>query len=123
MALPGAGYHYTHQDINGLMLFPWPSSLPITVNSGQIGHFEGLSWRQYLAVIGEHWEKYGRYPHHALHISAERMTITDMAVVGQVWGLAVRALVERGYLNPATGALRPPVPFTPAPPEYPVGSV
>lgn len=118
MPAPGANYHYGHADINALMLYPWPAALPITVTAGQIGRHENLPWRQYLAVVGEFWERTYNYPIHAIRIEVAVMDPAKLSYAGQLWGLAVRAMVERGYLNPATGALNPPVPFAAPPARF-----
>lgn len=119
MPEPGAGYRYTHADINALMLFPWPSAqLPLHITSGQLGVMRDLTWRQYLAVCGEFWERTYNYPLHTLEVGARTMDPASQSYAAQVWGLAVRALVERGYLNPYTGQLTPPVPFAPPPARF-----
>lgn len=119
MPAPGSAYRYTHQDINALMLFPWPTALPISIVSGQVGLYTCLTWRQYLAVLGEFWEKTYRYPRHEIRIEPlAQMRASNQTTMGQVFGLCVQALVERGYLNPRTGELKPPIPFAPPPPEF-----
>ena len=111
-------YQGTHQDVNMLMLFPWPENLRINVHSGQLGRAHGLTWRQYLALVGEHWEAHGRYPHHKVETDSTKVSVPELSMWGQLWGLAVRAMLERGYLD-MEGNVYPPVPFTPPPPEYP----
>lgn len=113
-------YMGTHQDINMLMLYPWPQGLAISVHGGQLGRREGLDWREYLALVGEHWEKYGRYPRHEVAIDSTRVAVAELTAWGQVWGLSVRALLERGYMD-MQGNLYPPIPFNPPPTEYPGG--
>jgi len=115
---PGSRYTYRHADLNALMLYPWPTTLPINITGGVVGIHKGLTWRQYLGVLGEYWETTRRYPRHSVQIDHSRLTVREQVYMGQLWGLAVRAMVERGYLNPYTGALTPPVPFAVPPPEF-----
>lgn len=110
-------YRGTHQDINMLMLYPWPKEMRICVEGGQLGRVEDLSWQQYMAMIGEHWEKTYRYPRHRIVMSFDRVTVREQVRWGQLWGLCVRALLERGYLD-FQGKLHPPVPFADPPPEF-----
>lgn len=109
-------YMGTHQDLNILMLFPWPPKLLINVHGGQLGRRDGLTWRQFLAAVGEFWEQYGRYPRTQLEIDNTQLTPADSVYMGQLFGLATRALLERGYVD-FSGTLRPPVPFSPPPPS------
>jgi len=101
-----------------LMLFPWPDGLRMDVSGGQLGIRQDLTWAQYMALVGEYWEKTGRYPHHDVTTSHEHVTGVEMTWWGQLFGLAVRAMLEQGYLD-LDGNLTPPVPFEPPPPEYP----
>lgn len=110
-------YRGTHSDINALMLFPWPDGARVDISGGQLGRHTGLTWRQYLALIGEHWEKTYRYPRFDMVINPRRMTVAEQTYWGQLFGLAVRAMLERGYLR-LDGTLNPPIPFAPPPPEY-----
>ena len=109
-------YSGTHQDINLLMLYPWPNGLRLSVHAGQIGRLEDLTWQQYLALVGEHWEMHGRYPRHQVSIHSTYVSVAELTAWGQLWGLAVRALLERGYMD-MSGNLYPPIPFSPPPPE------
>lgn len=111
------GYHGTHQDINMLMLFPWPENLRLTVHGGQLGRHNNITWRQYLALVGEYWEQTYRYSRCNVEIDTTRITVREQTYWGQLWGLAVRAMLERGYLD-FQGGLHPPVPFEEPPPEY-----
>ena len=110
-------YQGTHTDINMLMLFPWPNGARINLSGGQLGTHTGLTWRQYLALIGEYWEQTYRYPRFNMQIDPRRMTVAEQTYWGQLFGLAVRAMLERGYLH-FDGSLHPPMPFAPPPPEY-----
>ena len=110
-------YSGTHQDINMLMLYPWPEDLRFSVSDGQLGRVEDITFRQYLALVGEHWEHHFRYPRHKLSINFDRVTVQQQVRWGQLWGLAVRAMLERGYLD-FSGGVHPPVPFADPPPEY-----
>lgn len=110
-------YRGTHTDINMLMLFPWPAGATFDISGGQLGRHTGLTWRQYLALLGEYWEQTYRYPRYNMQIDTTRMTVVETTYWGQVFGLAVRAMLERGYLK-FDGSLHPPMPFIPPPPEY-----
>lgn len=110
-------YRGTHADINALMLFPWPDGARINISGGQLGTQTGLTWRQYLAAIGEYWEATYRYPRFDMHIDPRRMTVNEVSYWGQIFGLATRAMIERGYLR-LDGSLNPPMPFVPPPSEY-----
>ena len=109
-------YHGTHADLNILMLFPWPPKLRIMVHGGQLGRQDNLTWRQYLAAVGEYWEANGKYPRTQVEIDNTQMTAADTVYMGQLFGLATRALLERGYVG-FDGQLHPPVPFSPPPPS------
>lgn len=100
-----------------LMLFPWPDNLRINVSDGQLGVVKGMTWRQYLALVGEFWEKTYRYPRHHITIDNSQITRVEQTYNGQLFGLAVRAMLERGYLD-MQGNIHPPVPFAPPPDEY-----
>lgn len=110
-------YQGTHHDINMLMLFPWPDGARFDVWGGQLGRHQGLTWRQYMALLGEYWEKHYRYPRHNMVVDRSQIRVAEVTYWGQIFGLCVRALLERGYLQ-FDGRITPPIPFAPPPDEY-----
>jgi len=103
-------YMAGNANIQALKLFPWPKTLLIDVTKGQMGQLSGLTWVGYLDALGAYSDAHAKYPRHLVQINTTGVSKEDLLSWGMSWGLAVQAMVERGYLDPQTGEITPPPP-------------